>query len=147
MAFLSSMNISASGMTAQKMRFDIIAENITNIDTTRVPEGDGPYRRKTVVMESIQGSSFRDKLNGAMSQNKPAGVRVSEVLVDETPFKPVYNPEHPDADPETGYVMLPNVDILKETADSMEATRAYEANLTVFNAVKMMASRALEIGR
>lgn len=146
MAFLSSLNISGSGMTAQKLRMDIIAENITNMDITRTENG-GPYIRKNVVFESISGNSFQNQLNNAMGiKSKQAGVKVTAIVEDETPPKTVYNPTHPDAD-ENGYVLMPNVDLLKEIIDSMEATRAYEANITAFNAIKLMATKALEIGR
>ncbi|MEG0019432.1 MAG: flagellar basal body rod protein FlgC [Oscillospiraceae bacterium] len=146
MAFLSSMNISGSGMTAQKLRMDIIAENISNIDTTRTEKG-GPYVKKSVVFKSIEGNNFKSQLDKSMGINSPnAGVKVVAIVEDETPFKMVFNPSHPDAD-ENGYVQMPNVDLIKETTDSMEATRAYEANITAFNAVKLMASKALEIGR
>ncbi len=149
MAFLSSMNISASGMTAQKLRMDIIAENITNINTTRTEEG-GPYQRKMVVFQAVESDSFKNQLESAISANaKPqadAGVIVTEIAEDPTDFKAVYNPTHPDAD-ENGYVLMPNVDLIVETVDSMEASRAYQANVTSFNAVKSMASSALEIGR
>ncbi len=139
------MNISASALTAQRTRLDIISENIANIDTTRT-EGGGPYRRKMVVFEPIGSGSFRSQLVTAMNKNSNAGVRISEIVEDERPFKSVYNPDHPDAN-EQGYVMMPNVDILKETIDSMSATRAYDANVTALNAIKLMAGRALEIGR
>ncbi|MEG0092156.1 MAG: flagellar basal body rod protein FlgC [Oscillospiraceae bacterium] len=146
MAFLSSMNISGSGMTAQKLRMDIIAENISNIDTTRTEKG-GPYVKKSVVFQSIEDNNFKSQLDKSMGKNSPkAGVKVTAIVEDETPFKMVFNPTHPDAD-ENGYVQMPNVDLIKETTDSMEATRAYEANITAFNAVKLMATKALEIGR
>lgn len=148
MAFLSAMNICASGMTAQRMRLDVIAENITNASTTRTEEG-GPYRRKMVVFEPISGSSFRQMFNAAAGYENGGtrgGVRVSEIVEDPRDFKPVFNPDHPDAD-ENGYVMMPNVDMLKETIDSMEASRAYDANLTAFNTLKAMASRALDVGK
>ncbi|MCL2089390.1 MAG: flagellar basal body rod protein FlgC [Oscillospiraceae bacterium] len=146
MGFLGSMNISGSGLTAQRQRLDIIAENVSHIDTTRTPEG-GAYRRKMVVFEQMRDSRFSRTLHKTMSEKYgEKGVKVTAILEDPTPFKMVYNPEHPDAD-EDGYVALPNVDLLKETIDSMAATRAYEANLTVFNAVKAMASKALELGR
>ena len=144
MAFLSSMNIAASGLTAQRLRLDIAAENITNADVTRTEAG-GPYRRKLVVFEQIKGNTFRNILSKAAGKTT-AGVRVSEIIEDQSPLRPVYNPEHPDAN-EEGYVMMPNVDVLKETIDSMAATRAYEANITVLNAIKQMAAKALEIGR
>lgn len=148
MSFLSSMNISASAMTAQRLRLDIASENIANIDTTRTEAG-GPYRRKMVVLESKNENNFRRTLMnvaGISRQQSTGGVRVSQIVEDTSPFKPVYNPDHPDAD-ENGYVQMPNVDLIKETVDSMSATRSYEANITAFNAIKMMASKALEIGK
>lgn len=150
MAFLSIMNISASGMTAQRLRLDVAAENITNMDTTRT-EGGGPYQRKMVVFQSKGADSFRNILRGAAVSTDQAGqttggVQVSQIIADERPFKSVYNPEHPDAN-EQGYVMMPNVDLLKETVDSMSASRSYDANVTALNAIKMMATKALEIGK
>lgn len=147
MAFMNAFNISASGLSAQRMRLDVAAENITNINTTRTQAG-GAYKRKMVVFESIGGSDFQKIFNETALRNggRPAGVRVSEIVEDDRAFKSVYNPNHPDAD-EQGYVMMPNVDLLKETVDSMAATRAYDANVTAFNAIKTMAAKALEIGR
>ncbi|WP_394523126.1 flagellar basal body rod protein FlgC [Lacrimispora sp. JR3] len=148
MSFLSSMNISASAMTAQRLRLDVASENIANIDTTRTEAG-GPYRRKMVVLEARNENSFKRTLMNAAGrslQQSTGGVRVSQIMDDTSPLKSVYNPEHPDAD-EDGYVQMPNVDLIKETVDSMSATRSYEANITAFNAIKMMASKALEIGK
>lgn len=148
MSFLSSMNISASAMTAQRLRLDIASENIANIDTTRTEAG-GPYRRKMVVLEAKNENSFRKTLMNAAGisrQQSTGGVRVSQIVEDTSPLKSVYSPEHPDAD-ESGYVQMPNVDLIKETVDSMSATRSYEANITAFNAIKTMASKALEIGK
>lgn len=148
MSFLSSMNISASAMTAQRLRLDIASENIANIDTTRTEAG-GPYQRKMVVLEAKNENNFRKimlKTAGVSRQQNTGGVRVSEIVADTSPFKFVYNPDHPDAD-ENGYVQMPNVDLIKETIDSMSATRSYEANITAFNAIKTMASKALEIGK
>lgn len=147
MAFLSAMNICASGMTAQRMRIDVAAENITNVDTTRTEAG-GPYRRKMVVFEPITNTgNFRNALASAAGINQTkGGVKVTQIIEDQRDLKPVYNPNHPDAD-EQGYVMMPNVDMLKETVDSMAASRAYDANITAFNAIKLMASKALEIGK
>ncbi|NLK38600.1 MAG: flagellar basal body rod protein FlgC [Epulopiscium sp.] len=145
MAFLSAMNISASGMTAQRMRLDIAAENIANINTTRTEKG-GPYKRKVVSFEAIDGGNFRQALqSAAMGTSVQKGVRVAQITEDERDLKPVYNPNHPDAN-EEGYVMMPNVDLIKETIDSMSASRSYDANLTAFNAIKAMASKALDIG-
>ena len=149
MAFLSSFDISASGMSAQRMRMDIAAENIANMDTTRT-EGGGAYRRKNIVFESYGAGSFREALRNASVGKgfsaRNAGVRVAAIVEDDREMKQVYNPGHPDAD-ENGYVTLPNVDLLKETVDSMSATRSYEANVTALNAMKLMAQKALDIGK
>lgn len=147
MSFLNALNISASGMTAERMRLDIAAENIANINTTRTENG-GSYRRKMVVFEPIEDNSFASAFRSELSRqsNNGGGVRVAEIVEDPSDFRMVYNPEHPDAD-ENGYVQMPNVDLLKETVDSMAASRAYDANLTAFNTIKTMASKALEIGK
>lgn len=148
MAFLSSMNISASAMTAQRMRLDVASENIVNIDTTRTQAG-GPYRRKIVVLEEKPSDNFRRMLLNAAgrgTQGTRGGVQVAEIVEDPSDLKAVYNPNHPDADAD-GYVMMPNVDLIKETVDSMSATRSYEANITAFNALKTMANKAMEIGK
>lgn len=148
MAFLSSMNISASAMTAQRMRLDVASENIVNIDTTRTQAG-GPYRRKIVVLEEKPSDNFRRMLLNAAgrgTQGVRGGVQVAEIVDDPSDLKAVYNPNHPDADAD-GYVMMPNVDLIKETVDSMSATRSYEANITAFNALKTMANKAMEIGK
>lgn len=145
MDFLSSLNISGSGLTAQKLRMDVISQNIANAEVTRTEDGT-PYRRKMVVLRSINGgSSFRDALNKA-TQVKTSGVQVQSVIEDQAPLVPVYNPSHPDAD-EEGYVMLPNVNTAQEMIDMLGASRAYEANITAFNATKSMVLKALEIGR
>ncbi|HHZ01799.1 MAG TPA: flagellar basal body rod protein FlgC [Tissierellia bacterium] len=143
MSFLQSLNISGSGLTAQRLRMDIISENIANMDTTRTQEG-GPYRRKMVVLES--SDSFKNKLLKNIKDYKAGGVEVAEIVEDPSEFKKVFNPDHPDAD-ENGYVNMPNVDSLKETVDLMEAFRAYQANVTALNTLKQMAVKALEIGR
>ena len=143
MSFLHSLNISGSGLTAQRLRMDIISENIANKDTTRTENGD-PYRRKMVVLSAK--SNFQNMLIDNINEYKAGGVEVAEIIEDETEFKLAYNPEHPDAD-ENGYVRMPNVDSLKETVDIMEAYRAYQANITALNTMKQMAVKALEIGR
>jgi len=143
MSFLQSLNISGSGLTAQRLRMDIISENIANIDTTRTENGD-PYRRKMVVLSSTSG--FRNMMIKNISDYEADGVEVTEILEDPSEFKLSYDPEHPDAD-ENGFVRLPNVDSLKETIDMMESYRAYQANLAALNTMKQMAAKALEIGR
>ena len=144
MSFLNSLNISASGMAAQKLRLDVAADNIANQETTRTAAG-GPYRRKMVVLQAAGETGFRRILDSA-SADTPAGVRAVRILEDETQLNPVYDPTHPDAD-ENGYVQMPNVDLVKETIDSMSATRSYDANITAFNAMKLMMQKALEIGK
>jgi len=144
MSFLSSMNISASALTATRLRMDVIAENIANIDTTRTESGD-PYRRKYVVFQERKGDrSFASFFNRA--RQAPGGVRVLHIGQDMSEFKLDYNPTHPDAD-ENGYVRLPNVEVVQEMTDMMAAYRSYEANITALNAFKDMAVKTLEIGR
>lgn len=143
---LDSLNISASGLTAQRFRMDIISENIANIDTTRTESG-GPYKRKMVVFTSKSESNFKEILINNLKEHEiKGGVEVSQIMDDESEFKLVYDPEHPDSD-DNGYVRMPNVDTLKETVDMMEAYRAYQANITALNTAKQMAVKALEIGR
>ena len=146
LAFLSSLDISASALTAERFRMDVISENMANSSTTRTENG-GSYRRKLVVLQT-QGedqSRFRRIFQNQLQQ-VGQGVQVAQVAEDPSDLTPVYDPTHPDANAD-GYVMMPNVDPVKETVDMMAATRAYEANPTMFNAVKNMAVKALEMGR
>ncbi len=148
MAFLSSVNVIGSGLTAQQQRLDVISENVTNINTTRT-EGGGPYRRKMVVLEEENSDSpFRQALDRAMGRRNSAqgGVRVAEIVEDESDFKLSYDPENPDAN-EDGYVELPNVDLVKEISDAMAANQAYSANVTAFNVLKQVIAKGLEIGQ
>lgn len=145
MAFLSSLDISGSALTAQRLRMDVIAENVANINTTRTAEGD-PYRRRYVIFQEKEGTSFSEQLNQSLAGSAGSGVRVTEILEDTSEFKLDYNPTHPDAD-EFGYVRMPNVDLAREMVDMMSATRSYEANVTVLNGTKSMAMNALEIGK
>lgn len=148
MAFLSSLDIAGSGLTATRLRMDVIAENMDNVKTTRTADG-GPYRRKQVVYQAMGESDFNTIFKSKLaekSQETQRGVRVVEIVEDRSDFTPVYDPEHPDANAE-GYVMMPNVDPVKETLDMMVATRAYDLNLTALNGIKLMAAKALEIGR
>ena len=144
MAFLKSMDISSSALSAQRVRMDVIAENLANITTTRTANGQ-PYRRRYVVFQQREDEvSFSSLLDRAQARSNGSGVRVSEIREDESPFKLDYNPEHPDANAE-GYVQMPNVDLAVEMIDMMAATRSYEANITAMNAIKSMATKALEI--
>ena len=148
MAFLSSLNIVGSGLTAQQLRLDVISENITNQNTTRTENG-GPYRRKMVVLESQEGqSAFEKVLAKVRGEARPTagGVRVTEIAEDPSDFKLVYDPTNPDANAQ-GYVEMPNVDLVKEMADAMSASQAYSANVTAFNVLKQVAAKGLEIGQ
>ena len=149
MAFLSSMNVVGSGLTAQQLRLDVVSENITNRTTTRT-EGGGAYRRKMVVFEAEgERSPFQaalDRALGRVASGTAGGVRVTEIVEDPSDFKLVYDPEHPDANAE-GYVEMPNVDLMQEMADAMAASQAYSANVTAFNVLKQVAAKGLEIGK
>lgn len=148
MAFLSSMNVVGSGLTAQQLRLDVISENITNQGTTRT-EGGGPYRRKVVVLQSQEGQTpFQQALARARGERPTTGggVQVTEIAEDPSDFKLVYDPTNPDAN-EQGYVEMPNVDLVKEIADAMAASQAYSANVTAFNVLKQVVSKGLEIGK
>ncbi len=151
MSIFHSMNISASGLTAQRLRLDVASSNIANADSTRGRYINGewqPYQRKMVALRA-DGSRFQfHHLLKKEMGNRPvgSGVRAASIVDDQTPFKLVYQPEHPDAN-EEGYVELPNVDLLKEMVDMMSASRSYEANVTALNASKGMLMKALEIGK
>ncbi|MBE0068014.1 flagellar basal body rod protein FlgC [Thermoanaerobacterium thermosaccharolyticum] len=148
MGFLNSIDISATGLTAERLRMDVISQNIANVDTTRISNG-GPYRRKLVVLKEIDNqNSFSDMLNAAKgTQAIGNGVEVVSIVDDnKTPLNRVYDPGNPDAD-NTGYVNYPNVNIVSEMVDMISATRAYEANVTAVNSTKTMIEKALEIGK
>lgn len=151
MSIFSSFNASASGLTAQRLRMDIVSGNLANSHTTRATMNENgefePYRRKMVTLAPTK-NSFKTYLDKATnhSKNHAQGVRVKEITDDEQPFKLAYNPSHPDANAD-GYVQMPNVDPLKEMVDLMSATRSYEANITALNASKSMLMKTLEIGK
>lgn len=154
MSIFSSLNTTSSALTAQRLRMDVISSNMANVDTTRAKVNENgewePYRRKSVVMEPKE-AGFSSFLNAAVNRREDhtigQGVKVSNIQEDErTPFKMVFDPEHPDAN-EEGYVQLPNVDPLREMIDLISATRSYEANVTVFNANKSILMKSLEIGK
>lgn len=147
MGFFNSMDISASGMTAQQLRTDIISQNLANVDTTRDANGD-VYVRKTVIFSQKGNpvSSFSSVLDSAIGRSG-SGVKVSSIVEDKgTDMRMVYDPSHPDAD-ENGYVTYPNVDTVTEMTNMIDASRSYEANVTAFNASKSMLLRTLEIGK
>lgn len=152
MSIFNSMNTTGSALTAQRLRMDVISSNIANVDTTRAKQVNGqwqPYRRKSVTLTENNNGQFSNFLNVALGKKESIGngVKVTKINEDnETPFKLVYNPSHPDAN-EDGYVQMPNVDLLSEMVDLISASRSYEANVTVFNSTKAMLMKALEIGK
>lgn len=172
MGLFSGMDITSSALNAQRLRMDVISSNMANAETTRGKYVDGqwqPYQRKTVVLET-KNNGFSNYLHSAMNNTDQSavgnGVKVTAIkedvnmvydpgnpganeagYIEEPDYNLVYDPTHADADPETGYVKMPNVDPLRETVDLISATRSYEANVTVFNASKGMMMKALEIGK
>ncbi len=146
MNFLSAMEISSSGMAAQRFRMNIISSNLANSQTTRTPEG-GPYRRRSVIFGALPAPrTFEEVLRSQVKPGDPLHVKVLGVAVDERPPLLKYDPGHPDSN-EEGYVAFPNIDPMEEMVNLMLASRSYQANVAAFNATKNMALRALDIGR
>lgn len=145
MSMFSAFNVNASGMTAQRYRMDIISENVANASTTRTEDGT-PYRRKIVTFEEKDAQTSFSRVLGSVSNGySGSGVKVSKVYEDtETEMNMVYDPSHPDAD-ENGYVTYPNVNIITEMTNLIDASRAYEANATAFSASKSMALKGLQL--
>ncbi len=141
MDFLISFEISASGLKAQRKRMDLISSNLANMETTRTQKG-GPYRRKMVVMSTKSpAGSF-----GNILSSEVEGVQIEDIVEDNSPFRKVFNPAHPDANDE-GYLLKPNVDLIVETTNMLIARRTFEANIAAIKAARQMALKALEIGR
>ncbi len=146
MSFFSSMDTSASALTAQRLRMDVISQNMANVDTTRTEDGE-PYKRKVVLFQEIGSkASFAQYLGKAMDSDVGQGVRVTRIVDDETPGSRFYDPTHPDAD-ENGYVTNSNVNIVEEMVNMISANRSYEANITAINTTKSMIAKTLEIGK
>lgn len=145
MSFFKSMDISSSGLAAQRLRMNVLSANLANAQSTRGDDG-GPYRRRDVVFQAIPtGEKFEDFLNGTQG-TELRKVQVSDIHKDNKEPRRVYDPGHPDADGQ-GYVSLPNVQVMTEMVNMIAATRAYEANATAIDDAKQMAVKALEIGR
>jgi flagellar basal-body rod protein FlgC len=145
MSLFGGLEISASGLTAERLRMDVTAENLANAQTTRGANGQ-PYRRKEVVLQETAGS-FGASLSAAMGGGSSGGVEVAGIVQDNaTPLKRIYDPGHPDADAQ-GYVSMPNVDTVTEMVDLISAQRAYEANVTAMQSAKQMFSRTLDLLR
>lgn len=148
MSFFDTLNTSATALTAQSLRMDIISQNMANVDTTRTADG-GAYKRKTVIFKEIgdNKNNFQNIFNKTLNKNQMlAGVKVEKIVEDDTEGPKEYNPTHPDAD-ENGYVTKPNVNVVEEMVNMISANRAYEANITSVNLTKSMISKTLEIGK
>jgi flagellar basal-body rod protein FlgC len=151
MSIWNIMRIGSSALNAQRLRLDVIANNIANAETTHTAEG-GPYQRQDVIFTPKGENSFRPGLaalrasGGNLPSSGAGGVSVASLVTDETPGSRVYEPTHPDAD-EEGYVTYPNVNMVVEMTNMLSATRSYEASLSVIDAAKRMALKALDIGR
>lgn len=145
MGFFDAMDTAASGLTAQRLRLDVISQNMANVNTTRTADG-GPYKRKAVIFEQIQNEESFSSILNKKKQSGVNGVRVAKIVEDESQGALVYNPSHPDANTE-GYVEMPNVNTVDEMVNMISASRAYEANVTSFNTMKSMFAKALEIGK
>ena len=153
MGMFDALNVSATGLTAERLRMDVTAENLANAQTTRGADGQ-PYRRKEVVLAEVQSGGFGSQLAKAIGAGSasgsrvggPNGVEVAGIAEDASEGKRVYDPGHPDADGD-GYVTMPNVDTVTEMVDLIDAQRAYEANVTAMSAGKQMFAKTLEILR
>jgi flagellar basal-body rod protein FlgC len=151
MSFWNQLRIGTTGMNAQRIRMDVISNNIANAETTRTAEG-GPFKRKDVIFMEDEKNAFLPKfararrgedINVSADQR---GVRVAEIVTDDTEGQKVYDPKNPDAD-QDGYVTYPNVNMVVEMTNMLSATRSYEANLAIINFAKTMARSSIDIGR
>jgi flagellar basal-body rod protein FlgC len=145
MSLFDAISTAASGLSAERLRMDVVAENLANAQTTRGADGQ-PYRRKVVVLQEDAGSNFGATLDGAMKGSSAGGVKVTQIAQDATPNRLVYDPGHPDADAR-GYVSMPNVQPVTEMVDLISASRGYEANVTVMQTAKQMFTKTLELLR
>lgn len=143
MNFLDSLAISSSGLSAQRLRMNLISSNMANVNTTRTENGE-PYKRKDAVFEAVQREAFKDMLDARLSTQE-SGVKVAAIVEDKKPFIEKFDPDHPDAD-ENGYIRLPNVNIVEEMVNMISASRSFEANAKAIGATKDMVSAALKIG-
>ena len=145
MGIFSAIDTSATGLSAERLRMDVISNNIANVNTTRTENG-GPFRRQMVIFQSREGDPDASFPNISKLESVGRGVRVKSIMDDMSPFKLEYDPNHPDAD-EDGYVRRPNITVVHEMVDMITCTRAYEANVQCINSAKDMVSSALNIGR
>ncbi|HEY2055517.1 MAG TPA: flagellar basal body rod protein FlgC [Solirubrobacterales bacterium] len=146
MPLFSALNISASGLTAQRLRMDVTSANLANAQSTQTPAG-GPYRRQDVVLQESAGAgSFAGALTGALGVGggEPAGVEVAAIVNDTTPLRQVYEPGNPQANAK-GYVEMPNVNPVEEMTDLIDASRSYQANVTAMQTTKQVFSKTIEL--
>ncbi|PIR22445.1 MAG: flagellar basal body rod protein FlgC [Deltaproteobacteria bacterium CG11_big_fil_rev_8_21_14_0_20_45_16] len=144
MDLLTSIKISASGLSAQRTRLNVLSSNLANANSTQSADGSGPYKRKDPIFQEVGAESFEKKLDRAYK--KVSGVSVREIAEDQTPGERVYDPSHPDAD-ESGYVTMPNVNVVNELTDIMQTSSSYEANVAAIRSAKEMINAVLAIGR
>ncbi len=144
MDFDSAMKISASGLTANRTWINVLSANLANVNTTKTTDGT-PYARKTVIYESKASGGFAEQLNSIMGEGAEK-VEVSDIVSDQRDFRKVYDPGHPDAD-DKGIVMMPNINPVEEMANLVNASRSYEANLAALQTAKVLAIKAIEIGK
>jgi flagellar basal-body rod protein FlgC len=152
MSMFGALDVSASGLTASRMRMDVVAENLANAETTRGPNG-GPYRRKEVVLQSVGGGGFQSALSAAAGNlpgiggaQQAGGVQVAGIVTDNSAPRMVYDPSHPDANAQ-GYVAMPNVNPVTEMVDLISSSRSYEANVTAMQTAKSMFSKTFDLLR
>lgn len=145
MSLMKALDIGSSALSAERTHLNVISMNLANVNTTRTPEG-GPYRRKTVLFESVPVETPFGKAMQSELDRELRGVKVRSILNDNRPFKMAYDPAHPDADVE-GYVRLPDINVVEEMANMLTSMRSYEANVSTITTAKAMFNKALEIGR
>jgi flagellar basal-body rod protein FlgC len=145
MDFFDAIHTSSSGLSAQRLRMNLISGNLANVNTTRTREG-GPFRRKEAIFAARPLEESFKKILADRQKKQLSMVKVDRVIEDSNPPVMKYDPQHPDAD-EKGYVAMPNINVMEEMVNMISATRGYEANVTALKAAKEMASRALEIGK
>ncbi|OIP25319.1 flagellar basal body rod protein FlgC [bacterium CG2_30_54_10] len=144
MGMFHTIDVSASGLTAERLRMDVISNNIANVNTTRTEDG-GPFRRQLCIFQARKPMASFPLMERRKPQVVGNGVRVTTIMSDQAPFKLIYDPNHPDADKD-GYVRMPNINIVHEMVDMITATRAYEGNVSCINASKDLFNSALGIG-
>lgn len=145
MDFFTAMEVSSSALTAERTRMNLISSNLANANSTRTAEG-GPYKRKDAVFTADPGKPTFGSTLSRINGGRPDGVKVTRIVEDQSAPRLKFDPRHPDAD-QSGYVALPNVNVVEEMADMITASRAYEANVTAAQAAKSMAMKTLELGR